>query len=408
MPFHEGTRSLAQELMAAGYDARAFVGFLPGSRNGRATLGIPPDRVFDAMSLHKEWAYSRCDEAAEQAFTSFVAKRGRAERPFFSWFHFFDVHQPYTPPAPFDTLFAGDYRGALRLPAGPIAPEASELWFQQHVEPAMEERMLARRPVDAADAKYLVALYDGGVRETDERVGRMLAALASAGLADDTLVIVTADHGEELGQHNDFWFHGNSVHEPVLHIPLIVKGPGVRAGSCDALVQNVDVMPSLLDWLGLPAPAESDGVSFAPLLRVGGASAAVPRAIAWSEWQDLILGARTAERHLVFNPLGAHPKKPPYFKVKDDPATSSPAPSSTTASDPPELRTTSGNARRDSAAELRARSSPSSSGAARRAGRRDPAEPVDPRRAKRVQIGYEQADSERRDVVFDPGSCEHK
>lgn len=409
LPFRAGTRSLAQDLTAAGYDAHAFVGFLPGSRNGRATLGIPPERVFDAMSLHKDWAYSRCDEAAEQAFTSFVSKRGRAEKPFFAWVHFFDVHQPYTPPAPFDTLFAGDYRGALRLPAGPVAAETSERWFEQHVEPAMEERMLARRPVDAADAKYLVALYDGGIRETDERVGRMLAALAAAGLADDTLVIVTADHGEELGQHNDFWFHGNSVHEPVLHIPLILHGPGVRAGRCDALVQNVDVMPSLLDWLGLPAPAESDGVSFAPLLHVGGASAAAPRAIAWSEWQDLILAARAGERRLVFNPLGAHPKKPPYFKVKDDPGYFVACTELyDLASDPLEQHDL-WEREKDSAAELRAQVAEEFERRGFGGRRRDPAEPLDPDTAKKMlQIGYEQDDAERRDVVLDPGSCEHK
>jgi len=409
VPFRAGTRSLAQELMAAGYDARAFVGFLPGSRNGRATLGIPPDHVFDAMARHKEWAYSRCDEAAEQAFTSFVAERKDAEKPFFAWVHFFDVHQPYTPPPPYDTVFAGDYRGALRPPAGAASPEARERWFQEHVEPAMNARMVARAPLDAADAKYLVALYDGGVRATDERVGRMVAALEKAGLAGDTLVIVTADHGEELGQHNAFWFHGNSVHEPVLHIPLIVKGPGVRAGRCDALIQNVDVMPTLLEWLGAAAPAASDGVSFAALLREE--RSAAPRAVAWSEWQDLILGARTAERRFVFNPRGAHPKKPPYFSVPDDPGYFVDcAELYDVVADPLELRNV-WDRDKEAAEALRAQvvAEFERRGFGGRGLPRDPAEPADPETAKRLlEIGYEQSDSERRDVVFDPGSCEHK
>ncbi len=407
IPFKEGTRSLAQELGATGYDSFAFVGFLPGGKHGRATLGIPPDHVFDAMGLHKDWAYSRCDEAAEQAFTSFVAKRAGAAKPFLAWVHFFDVHQPYTPPAPYDTLFAGDYRGALRLPDGPLPAEAKEAWFQQHVETAMAERMLARKPVDAADAKYLVALYDGGIRETDERVGRMVAALAQAGLADDTLVIVTADHGEELGQHHAFWFHGNSVHEPVLHIPLIVRGPGVKAGRCDALVQNVDVMPTLLEVLGAPPPAESDGVSFAALLR--GAPPPHPRELAWSEWQDLILGARTVERRFVFNPLGAHPKKPPYFKVDADPGYFVDcAELYDLVRDPLETRNV-WDEEKESAAELRARVIDEFERRGFGARRRDPAEPVDPAAAKRLQaIGYEQEETGRRDVVFDPGSCEHR
>jgi len=319
IPFRSGVRSLAQELMAAGYDARAFASFVPGSRNGKATLGIPPDHVLEVKKLHPDWAFSRCDEAAEQAFIHFAETRKGAAKPFFAWVHFFDVHQPYTPPPPFDTMFAGDYHGPLKLPAELATQEEREAWFLQRVEKGvMAPRMVGRAPMDRDDAKYLVALYDGGVRETDERVGRILDALARTGLKEETLVIVTADHGEELGQHDSFWFHGNSVHAPVLHIPLIVSGPGVRAGRCDALIQNVDVMPTLLAWLGAPPPTATDGFSFAALLRPGGESAPPPRAVAWSEWRDWILGARTRERRLIFNPRGAHPKLPPYTDVAAD------------------------------------------------------------------------------------------
>jgi arylsulfatase A-like enzyme len=318
VPFRAGVRSLAQELMAAGYDAHAFLSFLPGSRNGKATLGIPPEQVVEVKKLHRDWAFSRCDEAAEQSFVHFVGQRKAGAKPFFAWVHFYDVHQPYTPPPPYDTLFAGDYHGALKLPAELPTQEQREAYFSQRIEAAMAEKMVARAPLDRDDARYLVALYDGGVRETDERVGRILDALDRAGLRDDTLVIVTADHGEELGQHNSFWFHGNSVHAPVLDIPLIVGGPGVRAGRCDALIQNVDLAPTLLEWVGAPPPVETDGASFARLLRPGGESAAPPRQVAWSEWRDWILGARTNGRRLVFNPRGAHPKLPPYFQIPSD------------------------------------------------------------------------------------------
>jgi arylsulfatase len=317
IPFQRGVRSLAQELTAAGYDAHAFVSFVPGGRNGKATLGIPPEQVVEVKKLHPDWAFSRCDEAAEQSLVRFVEQRKGGAKPFFAWIHFYDVHQPYTPPPPFDTMFAGDYQGAFRLPAELRTQEQREAFFTHRVEPAMAERMVARAPLERDDARYLVGLYDGGIRETDERVGRILDALERAGLRDETLVIVTADHGEELGQHNHFWFHGNSVHAPVLHIPLLIGGPGVRAGRCADLIQNVDVLPTVLEWVGAPPPAESDGLSFAKLLRPGGESLPPPRQIAWSEWRDWILGARTREQALIFNPRGAHPKLPPYTSEGD-------------------------------------------------------------------------------------------
>jgi len=412
--FRPGTRSLAQELMAAGYDAYAFASYVPGSRDGKATLGIPADHVEIERAIHPDWAMSRLDDEAEHRFTEFVRRRDGAARPFFTWVHFYDVHQPYTPPPPFDTIFTGDYRGPLRLPQEIASQEERERYFTQRIERVMDERMLARAPIDRDDAKYLVGLYDGGVRETDERIGRMLDALQQAGLRDDTLVIVTADHGEELGQHNSFWFHGNSVHQPVLHIPLIVSGPGVRSGRTDALVQNVDVMPTLLDFLGAPPPVATDGVSFAPTLRAGGPAAFAPRAIAWSEWQDLILGAQTTRHHLIFNPRGAHPKKPPYFGVPTDGGYFVDcAELYDLQKDPLETRDL-WDEQKDAVADLRAEVADEY--ARRGFGGADATrfqrEPTDPEPIKQIhETGYEapsEVTDERKDVVLDPESCRNR
>jgi arylsulfatase len=408
VPFRGGVRSLAQQLMAVGYDAHAFVSFVPGSRNGRATLGIPPEQVVEVKRLHPDWAFSRCDEAAEQSFVRFVEQRKGGARPFFAWVHFYDVHQPYTPPPPFDAMFDGDYRGALKLPAELATQEQREAFFNRKVEPAMAERMLARAPLERDDARYLVALYDGGIRETDERFGRILDALERRGLRDETLVILTSDHGEELGQHNHFWFHGNSVHAPVLHIPLIFGGPGVRAGRCADLIQNVDVLPTVLEWVGAPAPGESDGLSFAKLLRPGGDSLPPPRTISWSEWRDWILGARTRERRLIFNPRGAHPKLPPYHKVEADTGYFVDcAELYDVVRDPLEVKDL-WDEQKESVAELRARVTEEYErrgfgGGTRGAGE----EPLDPAEAQRMAaLGY--VGSLPDSVVLNPESCRER
>jgi arylsulfatase A-like enzyme len=316
------TTSLPQMLAAAGYESHAFLAWYPILRADKERLGFGGAKgrggavagsFFEARPTMKSERESRWDDAAEQAFVEFVRKRPRDARPFFAWVHFYDVHQPYAPPAPYDEKFVGDYRGRLRMPSN-----ASEADFDRIVrEPGLDASMKSRRPLDPADAKYVVALYDGGVACADARFGRVLDALAASGLANDTVVVLTADHGDELGEHRGLWFHGNSVYDSVLRIPLIVRAPGKAKGRSDQLVQNVDLAPTLLDLLGRPKPSGIDGISFEPWLEpsVGidsPASGLVGRGVAWSEWQNLVLGARTDQWKLVLNPKGARLKKPPF------------------------------------------------------------------------------------------------
>ncbi len=299
----------------AGYEPHAFLSWLPIKKSSKATLGFVENAArrgswFEAKPQMQDDTQARWDAAAEHTFLEFVKERRNGSRsgarPFFAWLHFYDVHQPYSPPAAIHQAFAGDYHGPLRLYAEP-----TEAAFNGAVLAYLNAQMRARAPLDPADARYVTALYDGGIHATDARVGRLMDALREAGLEEQTIVVITADHGEELGEHNGFWFHGNSVHDSVLRIPLIVRGPGIHAGRFDGLVQNVDVLPTLLELAGARPPADVDGLSFAAVLR-GAIPAAPIRAIAWGEWGSQILSARTPTWKLILNPRGAHPKKPPY------------------------------------------------------------------------------------------------
>lgn len=116
--------------------------------------------------------------------------------------------------------------------------------------------------MDMARAKELRALYFGLTREVDDHLGRILDWLDATGQADDTLVILTADHGEMLGDH---WQWGKeSFHEGSLHIPLIIRDPRRpnRAGQVvEAFTESVDIAPTILDWIGQTAPAAMNGRS---------------------------------------------------------------------------------------------------------------------------------------------------
>jgi arylsulfatase A-like enzyme/thioredoxin-like negative regulator of GroEL len=146
-----------------------------------------------------------------------------ADGPFFLWVHYFDPHQPFEPPAPFDQLYA--------------------------------------------DARY-----DGEIAYADSRLGFLLEQLDVLGALDDTLIVMTADHGEGLGEHNELT-HAVLAYDTTLHVPLLIRPPhlGAAAGTVvHEQVGTVDVVPTVLDLLGIPAPEGLDGRSLAPLWRGSG------------------------------------------------------------------------------------------------------------------------------------------
>lgn len=157
-----------------------------------------------------------------------------AGQPYFLFLHLWDVHYDYIPPAPFDTRFDPDYQGTLD------GTDVARLL-------RLEEEDLSPR-----DREHLVALYDGEIAWTDSIIAQILYYLEDrGGGAEDTVVVVTADHGEEFWEHGAFG-HKRTVYEESVRIPLIVHGPGrVRAGvRVGEPVSIVDIAPTLLDLAG--------------------------------------------------------------------------------------------------------------------------------------------------------------
>ncbi len=169
-------------------------------------------------------------------------------RRFLLVLHFFDPHLTYDPHPSVRGAFTSGYRGPLELPVRGFG-DANATWA----------------PADPEDRRFVSGAYDEEVLFVDRQLEHFLAGLEERGLADETLVVLTADHGEELFDHGGFE-HGHSLHQELLHVPLVVWGPGVQPGRIDAPVSLVDVLPTLLDALGLPAISGIDGVSLWPLL----------------------------------------------------------------------------------------------------------------------------------------------
>ena len=163
-------------------------------------------------------------------------KRGE---PFFLWVHFFDPHAPYTPPVRF---------------YGPGTPDPGEPLPQNVFDGSSE---LAREEARA--------LYLGEIRYVDEGVGEILDALDAHGLTDSTYVCFSADHGEEFWEHEGQG-HGHSLFDELLHVPLIMSGPGIVPAMIDKSVSSIHTVATLLDLAGLDQPESGRGTSLKPVL----------------------------------------------------------------------------------------------------------------------------------------------
>jgi arylsulfatase A-like enzyme len=204
--------------------------------------------------------------------TTWVADRAvewlsTVEGPFFSWVSFTDPHHPMDPPAPWcDMYSASDVVEVLpevRADEFATKPGIHQGWANGGRGTPFEWANPGGAKLTREELATMIAGYYGMVSQLDHNVGRVLDALDARGLADDTLVIATTDHGEYLGDHQMI-FKGPLPYEGLLRVPLIVRGPGFEAGAVvDDPVGTIDLAPTALTAAGLPVPATMEG---APLL----------------------------------------------------------------------------------------------------------------------------------------------
>jgi arylsulfatase A-like enzyme len=300
--------TLADVLGDEGYQTACFLSYLPGPKDKSiASAFVRREVVGRGKMFPASTMQARHDETALRMAIDYVARLGPpgSRAPAFVWLHLYDVHKPFTPEPPNDRLFDPDYQG-------PIVPGAPGDRYDpgDFVSPPLDRAAIEHRPLPERDHRHVLALYDGGVHGADARAGRLLAALKEHGLFDRALIAVASDHGDELGDHQDYYYHGSSVYDSVLHTVLILRPPGGSPSHrCEALVHNVDVMSTVLDVAGVTRRPSTEGISLAPALR--GETFAGHDAV-FAEWQDVISIIRTPKLKYIFNPRGAHTLKPPY------------------------------------------------------------------------------------------------
>jgi arylsulfatase A-like enzyme len=189
-----------------------------------------------------ERAYRRAGKINAEALSQLKqAKAGG--RPFFLFLNYMDAHEVYFPPAPFDT----------RYPGGDPRLEATEFLK------AFDDVLALKRPYSERERRRDISQYDGGIAYLDIEFAKLLSGLKSLGLYDNTIIIVTSDHGQAFGERN-LVGHGTSVYQDQVHVPLLIHLPAQRDGQIvRRIVNGVDVMPTLLALAHLPVPANLDG-----------------------------------------------------------------------------------------------------------------------------------------------------
>ena len=273
--FPDGLPTLPKLLKGAGYQTGAFLSNM-------------------CKANHQGWDAFACsggeDGKTIQRALEWTGGVDRS-RPFLLWVHLFGAHPPYYNGGDLANTFDPGYQGTL----GP------KKW---QLDPVMTTP-LALTP---RDVQHLDALYDAAVQGSDRLSGSLLAGLRTAGQLGKTVVIFAADHGEELYQHNRYLYHSCSVYQTTLHVPLGFTAPGLLPAGVRVpqTVELIDVLPTLLDLLGIAKPAEQHGRSLVPYLErpgEGGAGKA-----AFSEYG--LTAIRTVVRgdwKLIQNPDGYSP-----------------------------------------------------------------------------------------------------
>lgn len=188
---------------------------------------------------------------AVAAAQKFLGARQR-EKPFFLFLHLYDAHTDFTPKKEWKETFVEPY-------SGKITGRSQQL----HGIRNRNERL------DEGSLRFLRQMYEAEIRQVDELLADFFAWLRSEGLYDQTLIVVTSDHGEEFEEHGGL-LHGRSEYQEVMHVPLIVCGPGVPAGRVvETAVHGVDVTPTILAALGVRSKQAHDGLDLAPAWRGG-------------------------------------------------------------------------------------------------------------------------------------------
>jgi len=303
--------TLATEAKRAGYETIAVHSAFPVSPYFGLTRGFDVVKSFDAKMNEEAdgkgtWDQHntrRSDETTDLVLQALAAREDH-DAPFLLWIHYWDPHD------------------SMQLPPKEFYPPPVELFEFENGKVKLDA---AGNPIPKHP---MTAMYAAEIHYMDSQIGRVFDYLREQGLWDDTLIAVTADHGQGLGDHG--WAAHRILYQEQIHVPLIVRIPGVhQVASVSDLVRTVDIEPTLLDYAGIPIPDRTSGRTLRPLIE---GAADTPRMafaeqinlfdsnahmVAKRSQDDLVYCAMDVDWKLIWRPN--HPDQSELFHISADP-----------------------------------------------------------------------------------------
>jgi arylsulfatase A-like enzyme len=236
--------------------------------------------------------------------------RTRPSEPFFLFVHYWQPHAPYNKaPERFYRFYDGDDPCDPRLDFMP--PAARDV-----------VRRVFGRPI--TDPAYPIAAYDAEVAYADDAIGVLFDALEDHVGLEETLVVITADHGEimwppRMAVCRPWCYSHISLHEDCLRLPLIMAGSGIERGMVEENAQLVDILPTLAEWCGLNPPARLDGRSFAPALTGGTVQGREPIVVSENTYQKQRALRRGSWKYMRMEEHLTGMRARALFDLEDDP-----------------------------------------------------------------------------------------
>ena len=187
------------------------------------------------------------DKANGESIVNYVLELfEKINEPFFIWMHFMDVHYRYNPP--------DDY---LKEVHGKSISTLKRAWLYSKMKFAK---------LSESEKEAIVSLYDGAIRYVDKQIGSLVKFLKEHGVLNTTYLIITSDHGEEFGEHGDYGHFKPKLYNELLHVPLIIYGPGISTNEIRCTTSLIDLAPTILDLLGIKKATFMLGRSLKPIM----------------------------------------------------------------------------------------------------------------------------------------------
>lgn len=228
-------------------DVRTVKNFVDNRFDPNSRLYRLLRRIYHYVSMRTDSsAYVKAPKITDRAI-NWLSDDWDNETPFFMWVHYMDVHYPFKPPDRFMEELGFDPLSARRA---------------ANLNGKMQEEPDALTKIDQQD---LLNLYHGEIRFVDYNLGRLFEHLGALDTREDTVIIVTADHGEAFGEHGRYGHHPK-MYDELLHVPLVINAPGVSTRTVKNQVSLIDIGPTIYDLVEVETPEAVQGASLVPFL----------------------------------------------------------------------------------------------------------------------------------------------